>query len=94
MVIFSTDVPTANETEYIRSTGSIRNKNRIHKMQYTWIVLKSLQAQPLIIWFNHLYRNEPVQMEAVNDVRSPFGDNINPGYPRELKLYLEITKDI
>ena len=31
---------------------------------------------------------------VVNYVISPFEDNINPGYPKGLKLYLQETKDI
>ena len=38
------------------------------------------QSKLLINQFNHININQPVQMEDVNNVNSPFEGNINPGY--------------
>ena len=32
--------------------------------------------------------------DLINSVISPFEENINPGYPTGLKLYLQATKEI
>ena len=58
------------------------------------MVLESLQAQTLIIWFNNLKINQLGQMAAVNDLLRPFEDNINLGDPTGIKLYLRATKEI
>ena len=58
------------------------------------MVLTSLQAHTLINRLNHLDINEPLQMVALNYVLSPFEWNINPGYPKGLKLYLQEMKEI
>ena len=58
------------------------------------MVLKSLQAQKLINWFNYLNINQLVHMATVNYVLSSFEGNIYPGYPTGLKLYLQATKYI
>ena len=58
------------------------------------MVLTSLQAQPLINWFNRLNMNQPVQMTYVNYLLIPNIGNINPGYPTGVKLYPWGTKYI
>ena len=58
------------------------------------MVLKSLQAQTLINWFNYMDINQPVQMVAVNYVLSLFEGNKNPRYSMGIKLYLQASKCI
>ena len=58
------------------------------------MVLTSLQEQTLINWLNHIDINQPVQMESVNFLFRTFEGNIDPGYPTDLKLYLQATKEI
>ena len=69
------------KTEYIISTVSIENKNRINQIQYTWMVLTILKAHTFINRFNHIETNQPVKIMDVNDVLIPFEGNINTGDP-------------
>ena len=57
------------------------------------MVLTSLQAQLLINRFNHIDTNEPFHMVVVNYVLSSFKENINPGDPTGIKIYLQATKE-
>ena len=75
-------------------TISIVNKNIIHQIIYTLIVLTSLQSQTLMNFFIHLNINQPVQMETVNDMIIPFEGNINPGNPMGLRIDIQATKEI
>ena len=94
MTISPTTASVENKTEYIKLTVSIANKIRIYQIRYSWMVLRNLQAQTTINWFNHLKINQPVQMAAVNYVLSPFEGNINTGDPMGIKLDLQVTKEI
>ena len=60
------------------------------------MVVTRSQAHILINQFSNLSINQQFHMDApvVNYVISPFEDNINPGDPKGLKLYLQETKDI
>ena len=58
------------------------------------MVLTIIQEQTLINCFNNLNINKPVKMAAVKYLLSPFEGNINPGYPKGIKLYLQETKEI
>ena len=51
------------------------------------MVLTRRQEHLFIIELNHINTNQPVQMETMNYVISPFEGNINTGYPTGLKLY-------
>ena len=73
-------------------TISIVNKNIIHQIIYTLIVLTSLQSQTLMNFFIHLNINQPVQMADVKYVLGPFEGKINPGDTTRLKLCLQETK--
>ena len=53
------------KAEYIKSTVSTANKNKIHQIIYTLTVLTRTQSQLIINQFNHLNINQPVQMVAV-----------------------------
>ena len=56
------------------------------------MVLANLQEKILLNSFNHLNSNQPVHMEDVNYVISPFEGNMNPGYPMGIKLYIQANK--
>ena len=53
------------------------------------------QAPILINQFNNISTNQQVQMAStvVNYVLIPFRENINPGDPQGLKLYLKAIKE-
>ena len=62
---------------------------------YIWMVLTRRQAKILINQFNNLSINQQVHMVVpVNYVLSPFKSNINLGYPRGIKLYLQAKNAI
>ena len=59
------------------------------------MILTMRNAQILLNQFNNLNINQQFQMAApVNYVLIPFELNINSGYPKWIKLYLQARKEI
>ena len=63
------------------------------------MALTSLKAQIIINQFNNLKNNQQVHISAsdapdVNYFIISFKGNINPGYPKGIKLHLKSTKEI
>ena len=60
------------------------------------MVLSRSQSRILTNQFSNISINQQVQMDypVLNYVLSPFLENINHGYPKGFKLYLQFTKYI